>query len=224
VKERGILLSGKMVPPVLADTKLQTRRILTEQPYSVWGYGVPLPHVDKQRRFGINAAFNVCEMRVDRWLPCPYGAPGDRLWVREAWRTVESLDPLSPSQLEPRVPVRYECDGVERGKFREPTGRYRHGRFMPRWASRSTLEVTGIRVERLQVITEEDARAEGVKLGELVDAIVNGERSKVVYFEARTAFAHLWCGINGPESWKANPWVWVVEFKRIAEAAKERAA
>lgn len=200
MKERGILFSGRLVRAILAGRKSQTRRVLGNRDWVPASGGFTPAPTSRQ-----------------------YGEAGDRLYVREAWRTVESLDELRPVQLAETVPIRYEADGAERGKFREPVGRYRHGRFMPRWASRITLEVTDVRVQRLQDITAEDALAEGVELGVPLDVIANGERSKAVYFDARVAFAHLWCGVNGPDAWKANPWVWVIEFKRVADASKEAA-
>ena len=215
--ERGIPFSAPMVGPVMDGTKTQTRRIVRELGGNRGGPVGDHVHWFERGREDATRWCGHDGLGSVGWVRCPYGEPGDRLWVREAWRTVESLDEMSPAQLDPKVPVYYEADGAIRGKPREKWGRYRHGRFMPRWASRTTLDNTDVRVERLQQITEEDARAEGVKLGELVDAIVNGERSKVVYFEARTAFAHLWCGINGADSWKANPWVWAVSFKRVVE-------
>lgn len=235
--ERGILLSAPMVPPVLADLKTQTRRI-GPQPTSV--VTTPGGHFLMFEEAVLDA-FNRREReRLGRkhactWKPgfgvstrelkrlSPYGVPGDRLWVREAWRTVESLDAIRPVSLLESVPVRYEADKAIRGKFREPVGRYRHGRFMPRWASRTTLELVDVRFEQLHAITEEDARAEGVKFGELQPAIVNGEKSLAIFFNARDAFAYLWAGINGPASWKANPWVWVVGFKRIAQVGRSAA-
>lgn len=238
MKERGILFRGRLVRRILDDVapKTQTRRI-GPQPMSV----VETPggtflmfeetviesfnRIERERRGRKHACtwkpgHDVSTREMQRLSP--YGAPGDRLWVREAWRTVESLDDLSPIQLADTVPVRYEADGFDRGKFREPLGRYRHGRFMPRWASRTTLDVAGARFEQLQNISPDDALAEGVEIGVPLDVIVNGEPSKAVYFDARTAFAHLWCSVNGPDAWKTNPWVWVVEFKRVD--AQERAA
>ena len=212
--ERGILFSGRLVRRINANAKTQTRRIAKFPPEAT-GWAIDLDRNDKW--WPMNRG-----KYVGDGIASPYGLAGDRLYVREAWRTVESLDELRPSMLAERVPIRYEADEATRGKFREPVGRYRHGRFMPRWASRIDLDVVSVRIERLQNITAEDAIAEGVELGVPLDVIVNGERSKVAYFDARVAFAHLWCGVNGADAWKANPWVWVVEFRRAA--AQERAA
>ena len=137
----------------------------------------------------------------------PYGGPGDRLWVRETWA------PAGYSVL----PTLYRADGDE-----QPTldGRWRPSIHMPRWASRITLEVTGVRVERLQAITEADAVAEGLENhggGELADAWWP-EHDGLAQAGAtpREGFRVLWEAINGPGSWAANPWVWVVSFRKLA--------
>jgi hypothetical protein len=169
---------------------------------------------------------------VDRVLSCPYGQPGDRLWVREAWRVPISLDDLSGKQIaekcldagyrKPWCPIQYEADGARTSEkdWREfgphPStqvpGRYRHARFMPRWASRLTLEVTGVRVERLQDISEADAIAEGL----LRDGDGWRGASGLPWFASPVgAYRSLWESINGAGSWDANPWAWVVEFRRV---------
>lgn len=244
MKERPILFSAPMVRAIIAGRKTQTRRVMSPQPYSVWGYGVPLPHVDKQRRFGVHAAFNVSELRVDRWLPCPYGTPGDRLWVKEthAFFSIDAFKylygPLASLGLRayggaPLTPgchlrwqsgdaiVDYAAHPTSPEELRSSPGfstwrsntpdRWRPSIFMPRWASRITLEVTGVRAERLHAITELDALAEGVE-GKSVESVLDGQRGTYVVGSARDEFADLWRDINGAESWDANPWVWVVEF------------
>ncbi|CDN87367.1 hypothetical protein BN948_01789 [Hydrogenophaga intermedia] len=136
---------------------------------------------------------------------CPYGQPGDRLWVREAWRTVAEADALPPRDLTPAHRIWYEADGLDQPGF----GRYRPGMFMPRWASRILLEVTDVRVERLQDISEADAVAEGV------EPVATHNRPGAIATHCG-AYELLWEQINGPGSWDANPWVWVVSFKRLA--------
>lgn len=169
--------------------------------------------------------------------PCPCGQLGDRLWVREAWRVPVSLDDLSGKQIaekcldagyrKPWCPTQYEADGTRTSEkdWREfgphpstqAPGRYRHARFMPRWASRLTLEVTGVRVERLQDISEANAIAEGI--------LRDGEGWRgapgLPWFASPiAAFRSLWESINGAGSWDDNPFVWVVEFRRIEQEAK----
>src|SRR5678810_176772 len=90
---------------------------------------------------------------------CPYGVPGDRLWVREPWRTVEQYDHLPPRDVPRTAPIVYSDAGAPWDGI---SGRYRHARFMPRWASRILLEIISVRAERVQIISEADARAEGV--------------------------------------------------------------
>jgi hypothetical protein len=137
-------------------------------------------------------------------LKSPYGAPGDTLWVREAWRAWSQYDDWPPSRLPPGVDVQYIADASAPW-----ASRYRSPRFMPRWASRITLEVKGVRVERLQDISEDDARAEGVKpLDYAAHHVAAG-------CGARIAFEQIWNEINGPGAWEANPWVWVVAFERV---------
>jgi hypothetical protein len=179
MKERPILFSAPMVRGILAGTKVQTRRVVKPQAMGQWG---PV-------------------------VPCPYGQPGDRLWVREAWDFIPEGDPGTPSC----AGIRYWADaGYE---LRTPPSNYnpmlygkervRPSIHMPRWASRITLEVTGVRVERLQDISEADARAEGISRADCPD------------WHATTDYRALWESIHGPGSWAANPWVWVVEFKRV---------
>ena len=184
-----------------------------------------------------------------RMAICPYGQPGDRLWVREVWRVPISLEDLSGKQVaekcldagyrKPWCPIQYEADGARTSEkdWREfgphPStqvpGRYRHARFMPRWASRLTLEVPGVRVERLQDITSDQILAEGVQIpttpegSALID--ISTKHGPAFFLPAlngnstddllRAHWAALWVAINGIDSWNANPWVWVVEFRRV---------
>lgn len=143
---------------------------------------------------------------------CPYGQPGDRLWVREAWRADRQFDSLAPRELNHTfTAIGYEAGGALL-RLAEP-GKLRPGMFMPRWASRITLEVTGVRVERLQDISQADAVAEGAPPSHpSIDAV---SRDYGYPDFPRSWYAQLWDSINGPGSWKSNPWLWVVEFRRI---------
>jgi hypothetical protein len=176
MRERPILFSAPMVRALLAGTKTQTRRIVKG--------GIPFDD-----DFEIVAS--------------PYGDPGDRLWVREShWWFKDEPDNSCgyyPPKLT-REDVEYRADGDDGRKVWRPSI------HMPRWASRITLEVTGVRVERLQDISEADARAEGVEPNAF-------ERTADNY--GSVLYRRLWESINGPGSWDANPWVWVVEFRRI---------
>jgi len=209
VKERPILFSGPMIRALLAGTKTQTRRVLREQPMLfVGGEGVtdeggtPVP----RQPAIINLYGNV------KVQSCPYGAPGDRLWVRETWVP----DPVYEN--EQRVCYRATAADEACDKWKSPL-------FMPRWASRITLEVTNVRVQRLQDISEEDASSEGVATGEQVSArlVVTGldgktttSKGTVVDFTHRGAFCRLWDSINGDRApWASNPWVWAISFRRV---------
>jgi hypothetical protein len=224
VKERPILMSAPMVRPTLADTKLQTRRAVKH----------PLL---------CNLSFIVdCG---DGWwgdedgevqARCPYGQPGDRLWVREAFDFLPAGGTDEPNACE----IVYWATGSHEKRSAPSTYNpmiYGHEKIrpsihMPRWASRITLEVTGVRVERLQDISESDAIAEGMERlpAPVIDGgwsgpnrftlkgMGKGSCAGLVSWNAPTAaelYQHLWEEINGLDSWYENPWVWVVEFKRV---------
>ncbi|MFN8993924.1 MAG: hypothetical protein ACK5X3_09750, partial [Pseudomonadota bacterium] len=146
-------------------------------------------------------------------VSCPYGQPGDRLWVREAWLTVDGESAF------------YRADYAPDAKGERDHGvSWRPAMFMPRWASRIELKVTGIRVERLQDISEADAVAEGVErtvTGDGWRRYCNDEQQEAAGLtpcsSAIGSFQSLWESINGPGAWGANPWVWVVEFRRIEQ-------
>lgn len=194
-RERPIIFSAPMVRAILAGTKTQTRRALKQ--VQVRSAAMPEP-----------------EWRSVHTL-CPYGQRGDRLWVREAWSRDEEDGALF---YRADVGTGNEADDWQRNIYEGASGyRWKPSIFMPRWASRITLEVTGVRVERLQDISEADAQAEGVTpkwepgcSGRLMEAL-----GGFSFRPAASAYAELWEQINGPGSWDANPWVWVVEFKRV---------
>jgi hypothetical protein len=171
---------------------------------------------------------------------CPYGQPGDRLWVKETWRTALSLDDLSPMGIaekcldagysSPWAPLEYVADGQRNGSWRgwgdavekAGPGKTRVSIHMPRWASRITLEITGVRVERLQDIREADAQAEGIEPYQgHPGRFLSGHRPGLNFPSAIAAYRDLWEQINGPGSWDANPWVWVVTFHRLAVGGKQ---
>lgn len=205
MKDRPILFSAPMVRALLAGNKTQTRRTLKLRP------GFDLEQRDDGQWWPWAEHPERCD---DVWMDCPYGQPGDRLWVREAWRVIDVADCFAPREITAAHRIWFEADG----QHKPPAGRYRPGMFMPRWASRITLEVSGVRVERLQDISEADAQAEGttpipdpwdhVRLA-CADIGCSGPQPH------RLGFRELWRDINGPDSWDPNPWVWVVEFKRV---------
>jgi hypothetical protein len=224
--EKPILFSAPMVRAVLAGTKTQTRRVVKPQPpYECSRIVVEHFHPTVIDRYGDEQpgreVFGATTTDGEWGLRCPYGAPGDRLWVREAWRTEREFDRLPPRDLSPASPVQYEA-----GPFAEVLdGKLRPGMFMPRWASRITLEVTGVRVEHLQDISEADAIAEGIvphRKGGWWWEQPPGGIAGSNHFGAKTArdaYSALCESLNGPGSWAANPWLWVVELRRLEHAS-----
>lgn len=221
MKERPILFSGPMIRAILAGNKTQTRRIVKPQPPSSTVSVNLYHHPDPRPHFWAADGGAL----LDWAQPCPYGAPGERLWVRETWQ--HANHPFGPYQE--GAPVFYRADYHDdpHGPDGElsPQGKYREWRpsiHMPRSACRLVLEVTGVRVKRLQAISYEDALAEGAFDPQMfwgaefddVDGESADELARRLQWPQR-AFRELWCKINGPESWNSNPWVWVVEFRRI---------
>lgn len=222
MKERPILFSAPMVRALLNGSKTVTRRIMKiQQPSDRHVMSVCVSSTDKR-----------CEGR-NRWLipdgshgsayfVCPFGQPGDRLWVRETWRTYQSLDDCPPGKIGQGAGVQYEAGGSNVPGHSDGTllgmGKRRPSIFMPRWASRITLEVTGVKVERLHDISEEDARAEGV--GIFIPSDEGTPKAAWSLFHAdrvwAASFCQLWHEINGGASWDANPWVWAISFRRLA--------
>lgn len=199
MRERPILFRPEMVRALLSDAKTQTRRVVKPQPRD--------PYTGLDLRPGSSP--------VD--LPrCPHGAPGDRLWVRETWGLLDTEPRDGPT----RATVFHRATDGERPDLRYQL--WRPSIFMPRWASRIDLEVTGVRVERLQEISEADARAEGIREGhhDVPAAMGGGVRTWDIggdewWTDPVAAFRALWVDINGAGSWSANPWVWVISFRRV---------
>ena len=210
MKEHPILFSGPMVKAILEGRKTQTRRIV--KPY---GLGELLDEWPKgsgifcEREFGR-------EECIIRQNVCPYGQPGDRLWVRETWAP-RGVHPVTrPDGKFGAAVIEYRADGQRATWNHDPIQRikddWRPSIFMPRWASRITLEVTAVRVERLQDISPEDALAEGID--HYVPGVTAGQRGEVEA-DPIAEYRELWESINGPGSWAENPWVWALSFKRI---------
>ena len=199
MKERPIIFSGAMVRALLAGTKTQTRRVVKPLPITL-NRDTNSLEVDDE---------NIANGRFAKQVPCPYGQPGDRLWVREARWWFKDEPDHETGYYPPKLTVEdveYRADGDDVRKVWRPSI------FMPRWASRITLEVTSVRVERLQDISPNDCIAEG--------AWPVAHRELGRGHEAVAAYQALWESINGPGSWDANPWVWVVEFRSVEVAAK----
>lgn len=204
--ERPILFSAPMVRAILAGTKTQTRRVVKPQPTGfIGGPGVTMPDGSPSPLIPMNDTV----APFGRQIGCPYGQPGDQLWVREAWSTHACFDNLPPRDC-PKS-IHYTADGPIQ------TGKGRPSIHMPRWASRISLVITGVRVERLGEISAADAKAEGIEGQTETGPWRNYMRDGYWFPEGKNtapqlSFASLWHAINGPESWAANPWVWVVEF------------
>lgn len=199
--ERPILFSAPMVRALLNGSKTQTRRVVKPQPHhGPVGQMVNLGDADWAMDDGDLSG---------QWR-CPYGVAGDRLWVKETYSGPHALRELPPREWLVGAPFQpgiwYWADGNPTdGDWTRP----KPSIHMPRWASRITLQITDVRVERLQDISEEDAVAEGVC----------GSGDPEVWPPcAKAAYLDLWDEINGADeakAWVSNPWVWVVAFERV---------
>lgn len=222
MKERPILFSGAMVRAILEGRKSQTRRVVKNPPAPVFcglksTLGYPTSEGSTWAGFG--------DPSDPMYVRCPYGQPGDRLWVRETWAETDRGCGTPVVAYAAGGCIAVGRDGSTGPDTLLPTiawdetpqpERWRPSIHMPRWACRLVLEVTGVRVERLQAISEDDALSEGIDTEG--DDYLNGEGWKAAgsaISPERYAFASLWRRINGDASWDANPWVWVVEFRRV---------
>ena len=219
--DRPILFSAPMVRALLAGTKTQTRRVLKPRPMSHvhdflavgWdkksGKALWETRHDGKPTFGISLGDGLLDSHVATI------AVGDRLWVKETWRTTPAYDDLKPSDMGGDEPLNYladdsyfnwaEADGARHGKTRVSI-------FMPRWASRLTLTVTDVRVERLQDISEADAIAEGVEPAALTDHWKDYGPDPMPWASPVESYRSLWDSINGAGAWAANPFVVAVSF------------
>lgn len=203
ITERGMIFNAEMVRALLDGRKTQTRRPIKWKQTRFTEIG--------EREDGSKWPWSEdAEHACDFWHPCPFGTVGDRIWVREAFRVhsratdvatlvYKASERNSWTEQTRRVPVAV-CNKPATPEKWTPS------LHMPRWASRILLEITDVRVERLRSMSQDDARAEGV-------IAASGP------MEAGLAFRELWDSIYGEESWKANPWVWVIEFKRVEGGA-----
>lgn len=211
-RERAVLFSAPMVRALLAGTKTQTRRPVKPQPETQHD-GEPYWYVGGYRVWGYRPPSAVPLRAGGNPLPCPYGQPGDKLWVRESW----ALDD-EDGHVMYRADIGHDscADAWEQGRIEGvPRYKWRPSIHMPRTACRLVLTLESVRVERLNDISEADALAEGVTpkwepgcSGRLMEAF-NG----FSFRPAASAYADLWEQINGPGAWSANPWVWVLAFR-----------
>lgn len=210
MKERPILFSAEMVRAILEDRKTQTRRVVKPQPPS--GCSVGWSAFSGENRIECRSY----AIPHQSFIKCPY-VMRQKLWVRETFlnNALEGYDPV----------YFYRADGDDKPEDRQ----WKPAIFMPRQASRITLEITQVRVERLHEISEEDAILEGIdgrrhpkdkQLWTWKDYTRSQHFKEPIYHYGsavtpQTTYAGLWESINGKGSWQANPWVWVIRFKRV---------
>ncbi|ROU13713.1 hypothetical protein EB837_12365 [Kluyvera ascorbata] len=241
MKERGMIFNGEMVRAILEGRKTQTRRIMTIQPeHSEMGLRRVIDSKngrDDGKYFWSQS--DACGLKArSKVFGCPHGSIGDRVWVRETWSQLGNEDGCAIDWNDELVkgggpeaariyrasceqkPGNYGLWSIPDDAFWKPhtdnmefEGAWRPSIHMPRWASRILLEITDVRVERLNDISDEDAKAEGIaKSHKYPDTYLT---PKGDFADADIAFQRLWESIYGEESWAANPWVWVIEFKRV---------
>ncbi len=223
MKERGMIFNGEMVRAILDGRKTQTRRIIKD---CTVGRDQISKFIQIEKKFIGCYPEDVPELIRE----CsPYGVPGDRIWVRETWATLGNEDGccvdwegnlckgdersaarIYRASCEQR-PGDYGLWSIPDDAYWKPhtkehkfEGAWRPSIHMPRWASRILLEITNVRVERLKSISDGDAVREGCSTADMMSGDCVAD-----------VFARLWASIYGQESWNANPWVWVIEFKRV---------
>lgn len=246
MKERGMIFNGEMVRAILDGRKTQTRRPIKWKQTRFTEIG--------EREDGSKWPWSEdAEHACDFWHPCPFGAVGDRIWVREAYSFPASLDDVSPTGVgemavatgyrKPWAPTFYESTGTFSDGWKgfetppkvSDAGKLRPSIHMPRWASRILLEITGVRVERLNAISEEDAIAEGMQ-GVICPCCKGDSEYSTSQYDAetlavvdeipcracesnRSKFFTLWDSIYGYGQHCIGEWVWVIEFKRVEGGA-----
>ncbi|EEN6524058.1 hypothetical protein G5D99_004460 [Salmonella enterica] len=207
MNERGMIFNGEMVRAILEGRKTQTRR-----PFN-WRRQ-PAMEMAERDDGSLWPWAEDCERGGDIWFACPFGEVGDRIWVRETFRVHSRATDVATlvyrasvrnswTEQTHRVPVAV-CNKPATPEKWTPSI------HMPRWASRITLEITDVRVERLRDLSDEDAKSEG---------IIPSAGGVLPGWEYRINFRDLWMDIYGTDNWEANPWVWVIEFKRVEGGA-----
>ncbi|MBF5006885.1 hypothetical protein [Diaphorobacter caeni] len=211
MKERPILFSAPMIRAILDGQKTQTRRLVKgEQPLGRDGFHIVSAGFRDEKVVMHEVELDAAVSEVLWSQACPNGRPGDQFWVRESWAF--GLDAISSARDED-APVVFAADGEQalRSRLCE---RWRPSIHMPRWASRLSLEIHGIRVERLQDISRNDALAEGI-VRHPDGSYGLADTSHYHSDDPRQSFFSLWESINGDGSVMANPWVWVYDFREV---------
>ena len=212
MKERPILFSAPMVRALLDGSKTQTRRGIAR----LSGFGVitqfdvaDTPDYDWHFRNKMRLWNDITHARLLEC--CPYGSPGDRLWVRETFQGPMWFGDDEPVDSHTPKYCHYKADGDGTPEYMDADDnlvcRWMPSIHMPRWASRITLEITGVRVERLHDISDDDSLAEGIY----------PTKTGLYSGSPRAAYEELWESINGPGSWATNPFIWVIEFRRVEQ-------
>lgn len=214
VKERPIPFTGEMVRAILEGKKTQTRRVMKPQPTEYWEPHGEMVEIHKmvdgefvmRRGAPVAIGYGYCNYDGDEGYRCPYGAPGARLYVREAIRA-NGTGTMAVYDMD-RAPVMVEGVSLD---WRWKT-KYLAARYAPKEASRIRLELLSVRVERVQDITPEDARAEGGQDPSWLET----EKARC-YPGWCSRFTQLWDRINKARGygWLVNPWCWVLTFKRL---------
>ena len=211
IREKGLIFNSEMVRAILDGRKTQTRRPIKWKQTRFTEIG--------EREDGSKWPWSEdAEHAFDFWHPCPFGSVGDRIWVRETFQGPLFDFDLMDSYCKDSTPFEksefcvYKADGVPAPEFYDADDElhccWRPSIHMPRWASRILLEITGVRVERLKSISDRDALREGCSTADMKSGDCVAD-----------VFARLWASIYGSDSWNANPWVWVIEFKRVEGGA-----
>ena len=211
ITERGMIFNAEMVRAILDGRKTQTRRPIKWKQTRFTEIG--------EREDGSKWPWSEdAEHAFDFWHPCSFGSVGDRIWVRETFQGPLFDFDLMDSYCKDSTPFEksefcvYKADGVPAPEFYDADDElhscWRPSIHMPRWASRILLEITDVRVERLKSISDRDALREGCSAADMKSGDCVAD-----------VFARLWASIYGSDSWNANPWVWVIEFKRVEGGA-----
>jgi len=208
--EKPILFREEMIRPILAGLKWQTRRIMNPQPHLESG--------TMRSIIGKEETTAYWHWKDEWWWSdpqpsliekCPYGRVGDTLWVRETWRTHAKYNDLAPRNLPEDAPIQYKANLSLTGSV-GVNAKWRPSIFMPRWASRITLQVVEVKVERLQDISLDGILDEGCPIEH------RPENCNRMGHAAREWFLYLWDSINAERGygWNMDPWVWVVKFSQ----------